>query len=309
MKRFALLLSIVALIAVSAAVFAGAGGASTAENEAYVLAFSDILTVETLAAPEGSGSPAIEFYTLPVGGSIALTAKADGVHQQISYYDASNKKLGAFAMGDSGTSIKEAAALAKGATVSHTLADSDTERAFFSVDVSIDGAVTSYYFAVETPQPLPAEGSLRPALPVTAPASPTAATVVFDGIPIPLQAYTIDGFTYFKLRDIAFVLSGTGKQFEVAWDGERNQVLLTTGASYTPAGGEAQVPALLQNETARSTASTILLDGAETSFTAFLIGGNNYFKLRDLAAALNFGVAWDATAGVITVDSTQGYSE
>ena len=35
------------------------------------------------------------------------------------------------------------------------------------------------------------------------------------------------------------------------------------------------------------TASTILLNGVPTAFTAYNIGGNNYFKLRDLAYALN----------------------
>lgn len=51
--------------------------------------------------------------------------------------------------------------------------------------------------------------------------------------------------------------------------------------------------------TALYTNATVLVNGVPTSFEAYNIGGNNYFKLRDLAMALNgtskqFEITWDA---------------
>jgi hypothetical protein len=39
------------------------------------------------------------------------------------------------------------------------------------------------------------------------------------------------------------------------------------------------------------------------------IGDNNYFKLRDLGTAFNFGVGWDDVSGTITIDTSRGYAE
>lgn len=300
---------VVILILVATAVIAtvGAGGTSTAETDTYVLAISEIADIKKLQAPEGTTAETIDFYTLPVGASISLTAKVEGVKQRISYYDASNRRLGSFVMGTAGTTTTDSQALTKGATVSYTLTDSDMEQVFFSLDVTVDDVTTSYYYAVEEAKPVPAEGSLRPTPPVKVTATPIASTVYFNGQPVALQAYTINGFNYFKLRDIAFVLSGSEKQFEVAWDSVQNRILLTTDAPYTPAGGEALLPATVKAESALATSSTILLNEEEAAFTAFGINGNNYFKLRDLAEAIDFSVEWDAASGRIIVDTTREY--
>ena len=39
------------------------------------------------------------------------------------------------------------------------------------------------------------------------------------------------------------------------------------------------------------------------------IGGSNYFKLRDLGRALNFGVGYDQTQRLVVLDPESGYSE
>ena len=60
------------------------------------------------------------------------------------------------------------------------------------------------------------------------------------------------------------------------------------------------------------TASTVLINGTPTAFEAYLIDGNNFFKLRDLAFALNgankqFAVDWDPVANAISLTSGQPY--
>ena len=121
------------------------------------------------------------------------------------------------------------------------------------------------------------------------------------------DAYNINGNNYFKLRDLAFVLSGTEAQFEVVWDGEKNAIALTSGMAYTVIGGE-MASGSAGNKSATPTTSTIYLDGTEVSFTAYNIGGNNYFKLRDIGEAFDFGVVWDGARNTIVIDTSTGYT-
>lgn len=153
----------------------------------------------------------------------------------------------------------------------------------------------------------------NPAAPIsptttTIPAAPTASTVLVNGEKKSFDAYNIEGNNYFKLRDLAYVLNGTDKQFEVGWDAAANAISLTSGKAYTAAGGEmAAQESPAQAEAVRSS-SKILLDGAEVALTAYTINGNNYFKLRDLGQAFDFGVGWDGEAQTISIDTSTGYT-
>jgi len=69
-------------------------------------------------------------------------------------------------------------------------------------------------------------------------ASPTASTVLVNGSEVAFDAYNIANNNYFKLRDLAYTLNGTEKQFEVGWDGANNAISLTSGQPYTTTGGE-----------------------------------------------------------------------
>jgi hypothetical protein len=55
-------------------------------------------------------------------------------------------------------------------------------------------------------------------------AKPTTANVLVNGIAVKFEAYNIGGNNYFKLRDLAMALSGTGKQFDVSWDAAENAI-------------------------------------------------------------------------------------
>jgi hypothetical protein len=116
------------------------------------------------------------------------------------------------------------------------------------------------------------------------------------------EAYNIDGSNYFKLRDLAFVLNGTNKQFEVGFDSVTNAIALTSNTPYTAAGGEMAL-GNGQAKQALPAASQIYLDGNELSLTAYNIDGNNFFKLVDLMEALNIGVTFDRTTGNIGINT------
>jgi hypothetical protein len=155
-----------------------------------------------------------------------------------------------------------------------------------------------------------APGPDTPAAPDAPPpitASPASATVVVNGESVAFDAYNIGGSNYFKLRDLAYALSGTEKQFDVGWDGAANAISLTGGRQYTAVGGEMDGKGA-GNKAATPTGSKIRLDGAEVSFTAYNIGGNNYFKLRDVGEAFDFGVAWDGASNTVMIDTGAGYT-
>ena len=114
-----------------------------------------------------------------------------------------------------------------------------------------------------------------------------------DGVDADCDKYNIDGSNYFKLRDLAKALDGLNTNFEVKWNAAQQRIDLTSKTAYTAVGGEqAALPA--GNKAASLTNASVYLDGKPLSLTAYSIGGNNYFKLRDLGDALGFGVDWNA---------------
>ena len=63
------------------------------------------------------------------------------------------------------------------------------------------------------------------------------------------------------------------------------------------------------NRFGNPTNSPVYVDGVLTDFTAYNIGGNNYFKLRDLGQALGFNVTWDDATRTVSILTDQDYSE
>ena len=145
-----------------------------------------------------------------------------------------------------------------------------------------------------------------PAKPAGPSANPTNSKVLVNGKEVAFDAYTIDGSNYFKLRDLACVLNGTEKQFEVGWDNASKTITLTSGQGYTANGSEMAKGSGAQS--ASVSASKLLIDGKEVSLTAYTIGGNNYFKLRDIGQAFDFGIGWDNATKTITIDTSAGYT-
>ena len=119
--------------------------------------------------------------------------------------------------------------------------------------------------------------------------------------------YKIGDSDYFKIRDLAAILNGTEKQFSVGYDNEKKSVTATTGQGYTKLDGDlAGAPA--GQETAEASSDAIYVNGQKVEAEVYKIGGNNYFKLRDLGKALNFYVGYDSQTGIF-IDTSKPYSE
>jgi hypothetical protein len=140
-------------------------------------------------------------------------------------------------------------------------------------------------------------------------AAPTSSKVLVNRKAISFEAYNINGSNYFMLRDLAMAVNGTEKQFEVGWDGTKNAINLTANKAYTPTGSELAISAKPTVKEAKPTSSKIYLNSQEVKFTAYNIGGSNYFKLRDIAKVINFGVAWDGNNNTIGIDTSVVYTE
>ena len=109
-------------------------------------------------------------------------------------------------------------------------------------------------------------------------ASATASPILLDGETVEFDAYFIADNNYFKLRDIAAALDGTGSQFSVEWVQESETINLVTGASYETVGGELVLGDGSAKDFVASTAS-ITVNGEVVELTAYNIADNNYFKL------------------------------
>ncbi len=136
-----------------------------------------------------------------------------------------------------------------------------------------------------------------------------------DGAAQTCEVYNIGGSNYFKLRDIALLLSATNSRFDVGYDEKTRTAAVTTGAVYHPDGSELILRGDL-SATAQKSSQDLLIDGVlRDDLDAWNIGGNNFFRLRDLGGALNFDVdydeatrtmlVWSRSGAAVTVEQTQ----
>lgn len=137
-------------------------------------------------------------------------------------------------------------------------------------------------------------------------AVPTASTVLVNGEDIKFDSYNINGNNYFKLRDLAYVLNATEKQFSVGYDEVMNTVSLTSSQPYTIVGGELDS---VDGDVVEATAtnSSILKNGEEVNLQVYLINDSNYFKLRDIGKLFDFGIDWNGEKNIISIDTSKNY--
>lgn len=129
-------------------------------------------------------------------------------------------------------------------------------------------------------------------------AYPSTQTVDVDGKPVEFAMYALNGGStnYIRVRDLAAALNGTSAQFNVGWNGN---VTLTGKTRYDGSTDKAPfaTPMVYTDYT-----DPTYVDGKAVDLEAIQIeyngGGFTYYKLRDLAQALNFNVGWSTDRGV-----------
>ena len=137
-------------------------------------------------------------------------------------------------------------------------------------------------------------------------AIPSPHAIYVDGAKANVAAYTIGGNNYFKLRDIAAIVNGSEKQFEVDWNNDQQRIDLTSGKPYTTVGGELGAISSA-NQSAKASTAVVYKDGSKANYAGYNIKNNNYYKLRDVSHSFDIGVEWDGANQRVDIITTEGY--
>ena len=129
--------------------------------------------------------------------------------------------------------------------------------------------------------------------------------ILIDGKEVQCEAYNICGCNYFKLRDMAYLLNGTARQFNITWNGEHNYVSIDRNTPYEIIGGECTLGDGTDKTPYRSTTSI----GSLYNTTYFNINGNNYVSIRDIGLEANFGVAYDEANNAVVISTDKDYEQ
>ena len=137
-------------------------------------------------------------------------------------------------------------------------------------------------------------------------ATPTRSDLYINYVkmnPYDCTGYNIGDSNYYQLRHLAREFKETPSKFDVRWDEKNNAVNIITGQDYDDSG---EYFRHFSGETKKAvpTKSKLLIDGSPFDLQAYNIGGNNYFKLRDLGKIIPFGVEWEESENKIMLYST-----
>lgn len=134
----------------------------------------------------------------------------------------------------------------------------------------------------------------------------TTQKVKLDGKDVVIYGYNIDGYNYFKLRDLAAVLKDTKAKFGVEY--KDAMVTLTKGADYKVA--ETDQKEVKAESKGMLTNDKVMVGDKALTATAYKVDDSNYYKLRDLGEALGFGVDYDkATNSVLLMSEKEAAKE
>lgn len=126
--------------------------------------------------------------------------------------------------------------------------------------------------------------------------------VSVDGKTVEIDAYNIEGSNYFKLRDVAVILSGTEKEFDVGFDKKENLITIELEKPYSKASDDVST---ITKEKAEGVKKEIkfIMDNLEYYAHPVNIDGSNYLKLRDLAKIIGFSLEYDEAKKEILIET------
>jgi len=155
-------------------------------------------------------------------------------------------------------------------------------------------------------------------------AVPNEIAICVNGQNSTITVFNIGGNNYFRLRSIAGFLTETDKSFNVEYEASKssaydNAIVIYPNAKYVHEAGAGENEKPVQDDvvyaplgSTRDAAPQILVcrEGERTpveNIEFVTIHGYNYFKLRDVARLIDFGVSYDGEKRVIHIDTDSGY--
>lgn len=135
------------------------------------------------------------------------------------------------------------------------------------------------------------------------------ARVAYPGTLRP-AVYYIQEQPYYKLRDLAALLSGTEKRFSVGWDAGSSAVSLTSGGAYTIGTDDLQGTPWYGEDgvLVKPSAMRLLVDGQVQSLPAYSIDGNTYVQLEDIMRLFDVHVAYGEKSEVL-LDTSRSFEQ
>lgn len=137
-------------------------------------------------------------------------------------------------------------------------------------------------------------------------AEENAAKLMVDDTAVRVYAFNINGYNYFKLRDIAYILNKTDCSFGVSWNKGSSCIVISKDESYKKTGKELK-RCSDQNISIVASEQSIILNDKSVKMNTYNIQGNNYFKLRDLSRLIGFNTSYDEKDGIIKIDTKSPY--
>lgn len=151
-----------------------------------------------------------------------------------------------------------------------------------------------------------------PPPPLTVP--PSAQPMYIDGKLFQFDAYLINNQNYVKLRDFAYAIKDSEKRFSASFTVDPVTdiitAFLTKGGVYEPNGTE-MLPGdgLPKAAVQASDRMIFFVDGERAEIEAYMIGGSNYLRVRDMLELFDICASFDAATRTIVLDTTRPFSE
>lgn len=137
---------------------------------------------------------------------------------------------------------------------------------------------------------------------------PVTSSIVVDGKRMQMSGFNISDNTYYKLRDIAYLLNGTNKQFDVVYDMEKSAIVMQPGKSYLREENEEGASDIKDMKLEEKQVDLYLKDEYH-QFMGYMIHGNTYIKIRDLVTLLEMEIEWSNETKEITLVTRTQYGK
>ena len=137
---------------------------------------------------------------------------------------------------------------------------------------------------------------------------PVTSRISVDGRSMQLGGFNINDNSYYKLRDIAYLLKGTDKQFDVVYDTEKSAIVMQLGRSYLGGKSEEGVSSIKDVKLEEKQVSLYLQD-EYYQVLGYMINGNTYVKIRDIVELLEVEIEWSNETKEIKLITRAEYSK
>ena len=132
--------------------------------------------------------------------------------------------------------------------------------------------------------------------------------ILVDGKEVNPLAYTIDSNNYFKLRDVAYILTESKKQFNVKWNHSSKSVEIVPKQAYKIVGNECSRNGSKIRDIYKSR-NKVYMNNKVLNLNGYTINSNNYYKLRDLGKELDIAIIWNGKRNMIEIRTDLTYSQ